>query len=70
MTYHRICSRCGAAFSAHCHTAKFCEACRPAIKREHNARQNAERREFTARANAIAGRVDFNGCGRGRRAQA
>lgn len=70
MTYHRICARCGAAFDANCHTAKFCEACRPAIQRERMRQHNAKRRAFTARANAIAGRVDFNGCGKGRRAQA
>jgi len=68
MTYHRICARCGAAFSAQCHTAKYCEACRPAVQRENSARHLAARRAFTARAIAIAGRVDFNG-GRGRRAQ-
>ena len=70
MTYRRICARCGAGFSSPCNTAKYCEACRPAIQRERMRHYNAERREFTARANAIAGRVDFNGCGKGRRAQA
>lgn len=70
MIYHKICARCGSAFSAQCHTAKYCESCRPAIQREHNARHLAKRRAFTARAIAISGRVEFNGFGKGRRAKA
>ena len=40
--------------------------CRPEVREEHSRKYNEERRALTARVNAIAGRVEFNG---GRRAE-
>lgn len=60
MTYHKTCSRCGAEFEAKAVNAKYCKACKIEVQKEHIRKVNEEQKRFTARANEIAGRVEFN----------
>ena len=69
MTYHKVCVRCGVEFGARHFNARYCPACKVLVRKESSTKCNADRKLWTSRANAVAGRVDFNG-GRGRRAQA
>jgi len=60
MTFDKTCARCGVTFVAKNDAAKYCPGCRPEVQKEHIRRCNEERRRWTARANEIAGRVEFN----------
>ncbi len=60
MTYHMTCVTCGKAFEAGARNAKYCPPCRIQAHKDDVRRQGEARKAFTARANEIAGRAEFN----------